>query len=116
MEGLRGEHTVVDDAGSSGDAALVLVAKTHARNTAAASLPKEGREWVGGRRDCEGLYLPRAVGLWCASNALTCATLARDGLLDVLLSADDVLVCCVGMLPVCWLSCRRSGAHWPVAR
>ena len=48
MEGLRGERTVVDDAGSSGDAALVLVARTHARNTAAVSLPKEGREWVVG--------------------------------------------------------------------
>ena len=41
-------HTVVEDAGSSGDAALVLVAKTHARSTAAVSLPKEGREWVVG--------------------------------------------------------------------
>ena len=89
MEGLRGERTVVDDAGSSGDAALVLVARTHARNTAAVSLPKEGREWGGGR-DCEGLYLPRA------------------GTVEVCI---DALRCAVGMLPVCWLPCRRSGAH-----
>ena len=67
MEGTR--RTVVDDAGSSGDAALVLVAKTTARNTAAVSLPKEGREWVGGRRDCEGLYLPRAGTVVCVERA-----------------------------------------------
>ena len=83
-------HTVVEDAGSSGDAALVLVAKTHARNTTAVSLPKEGREWGLGGEEIVRAYTYPGLGLWCASNALRCA---------------------VGMLPVCWLPCRRSGAH-----
>eukprot|EP00964_Phaeocystis_antarctica_P026460 scaffold14902_cov63-Phaeocystis_antarctica.AAC.2 len=59
----------MDDAGSSGDAALVLVAKTHARSTAV-SLPKEGQGCVGGRRrGCEGLYLPRAGTVVCVERA-----------------------------------------------
>ena len=81
MEGLRGERTVVDDAGSSGDAALVLVARTHARNTAAVSLPKEGREWVGGGErlrgpiltpgwDCGGVHRRASVCCWHAACVL----------------------------------------------
>ena len=59
---------MVDDVGSSGDAALVLVARTHARNTAAVSLPKEGREGVGGGREIERAYTYPGLGLWrCAS-------------------------------------------------
>ena len=69
----------------------MLVAKTHARNTAAVSLPIEGREWVGWRRDCEGLYLPRAGTVVCVERADV--RYAGSRWLDVLLSAD-VMVCC----------------------
>ena len=63
-------------------------------------------------------YTYPGLGLWCASNALTCATLARDGLLDVLLSADNVMVCCcwrclcAAFLQALWRALARGQVRW----
>ena len=59
-------------------------------------------------------YTYPGPGLWCALNALTCATLPRDGVLDVLLSADNVWVCCwhaagvLASLQALWLAPARG--------
>ena len=63
-------------------------------------------------------YTYPGPGLWCALNALTCATLPRDGVLDVLLSADNVWVCCwhaagvLASLQALWLAPARGQVRW----